>query len=310
MQKSAKTILNDCLNVKRNEKVLIIADKSTENIAHEIFREAVKLTYVSLRIIPVGKQNGEEPPKEIAGEMKKYDVIIAPTTMSLTHTKAVQDARKNARIATLPGITNEIMNGSLLADYNKIEKFTKEVFGKLKNSKEIKVMTPTGSDFVFSAKDRNWLLDTGIIHNKGRCGNLPAGEVFIAPVEGSFDGKIVIDFFKNRDRIYAKKWTEIEVRKGLVIRCSEKSSKINLYFKNIKNADNIAEFGIGTNYKAKLMGNILNDEKVLGTVHVAFGNNSSIGGRGYSELHLDTVLQKATIVADGEILMKKGRFFL
>ena len=310
MQKSAKTILNDCLNVKRNEKVLIIADSKTKKIGEGILNEARKITNASLKIIPVGKHDGEEPPKKIAEEMLFYDVIIAPTTTSLTHTKAVQDARKNARIATLPGITNEIMNGSLLADYNKIEKFTKEVFGKLKNSKEIKVMTPTGSDFVFSAKDRNWLLDTGIIHNKGRCGNLPAGEVFIAPVEGSFDGKIVIDFFKNRDRIYAKKGTEIEVRRGLVIRCSEKSSKINLYFKNIKNADNIAEFGIGTNYKAKLMGNILNDEKVLGTVHVAFGNNSSIGGRVYSELHLDTVLQKATIVADGEILMKNGRFFL
>src|SRR3989338_2171824 len=227
MQKSAKTILNDCLNVKRDEKVLIIADSKTKKIGEGILNEARKITNASLKIIPVGKHDGEEPPKKIAEEMLFYDVVIAPTTTSLTHTKAVQDARKNARIATLPGITNEIMNGSLLADYNKIEKFTKEVFGRLKNSREIKVMTPTGSDFVFSVKDRNWHLDTGIIY-----------------------------------------------------------------------------------YKARLMGNILNDEKVLGTCHVAFGNNSSIGGRVYSKLHLDTVLQKPTIVADGEILMKKGRFFL
>ena len=303
-----QTILK-CLNVKKDEKVLIIADKNTQNIAHEILKEAVKLAHTSLKIIPVGKQNGDEPPKETAEEMLNYDVIIAPTTTSLTHTKATINAKnKGARIATLPGITKEIFKGSLMADYKKIELISKKVYNKVKKAKAVKVKTKNGSEFEFLTKNREWLLDTGKITEKGRSGNLPAGEVFIAPFEGTFNGIIVIDFFKDKGIIYAKQGTKIEIKNGNVINCSDKNSKMNDYFKKIKNSKNLAEFGIGTNYKAKIIGNILQDEKVMGTCHVAFGNNSSMGGKVYSKLHMDTILQKPTIEVDGKIIMKDGKF--
>ena len=311
MSNPLKAILQTCLNIKNGEKVLIIADKNTENIAHKILHEAVKITNSSLKMIPIGKHNGDEPPTNIAKEMLHYDVIIAPTTTSLTHTKAVLNAKKNnARVATMPGITEKIMNGSLLADYKKIERFTKNVLEKLNDSVKIKVTTTAGSDFSFSVNGRNWLPDTGIISKKGTCTNLPAGEVFVSPLEGSFNGKIVLDIFKHEGETYAARGSLIEVKNGKVVSCSDKPSKVNSYFKNIKNADNIAEFGIGTNYKAKIIGNILQDEKVLGTCHVAFGNNSSIGGKVYSKLHLDTVLQKPTIIVDDVVLMKGGKFLL
>jgi len=75
-----------------------------------------------------------------------------------------------------------------------------------------------------------------------------------------------------------------------------------------KNARNVAEFGIGTNDKAKIIGNILQDEKVMGTCHIAFGNNSAMGGKVYSEVHVDTILERPTIIIDGKILMKDGKF--
>lgn len=310
MLNPAKTILQTCLNVKNGEKILIIADRNTKDIAHEILKEAVKFTHTFLRMIPVGKHNGDEPPKEILKEMLDYDVVIAPTTTSLTHTMAMKNARKNSRIATLPGVTLEVMNESLLADYKQVEKFTKKVFASLRGSRKVEVTTPSGSDFSFSVKKREWIMDTGIIHKKGESGNLPAGEVFVAPVEESFSGRIVIDYFKHKNEIYSEKGSLVEIEDGRVVACSDKNSKLNSYFKEIKNADNIAEFGIGTNYKARIIGNILQDEKVLGTCHVAFGNNSSIGGKIYSKLHLDTVLQKPTIIVDGAVLMKNGKFLL
>ncbi len=310
MLNPAKIILQTCLNVKHGEKVLIIADKNTENLAHKILHEAVKITHSSLKIIPVGKHNGDEPPAEIAKEMLHYDVIIAPTTTSLTHTKAIRNAKNNARVATLPGITERVMNGSLLADYNRIEKFTKKILKKLNGSVNVNVVTTKGSNFSFSVDGRKWFPDTGILSKKGTCTNLPAGEVFVSPLEGSFNGKIVLDLFKHEGETYAANGSVIEVRKGKVVSCSDKNSRVNSYFKTIKNADNIAEFGIGTNYKAKIIGNILQDEKVLGTCHVAFGNNSNIDGKVYSKLHLDTVLQKPTIVVDDSVLMKYGKFLL
>ena len=97
------------------------------------------------------------------------------------------------------------------------------------------------------------------------------------------------------------------VEKGEAVKISDGGCKIAEYFKSIKNARNIAEFGIGTNYQARVIGNILQDEKVLGTCHIAFGNNSSFGGKVYSEMHIDNVIQKPTIVVDKEIIMKDGK---
>ena len=310
-EKAAKVILEQCLKVKKDERVLVIADKNTKEIGEGIFEEAKKVAKAEFALIPVGKHNGEEPPKEIARKILDFDVIIAPTTKSLTHTKAIKIAKeKGARVATLPGITDRIMKESVVADYNKIVGFSKKVEIALNGKKDVCVKTERGTDFKFSVDGRKWLLDTGMITEKGGVGNIPAGEVFIAPLEKTANGVIVIDEFVHEKEIYAGKGTKIFVEKGEAVKISDGGCKIAEYFKSIKNARNIAEFGIGTNDKAKLIGNILQDEKVLGTCHIAFGNNSAIGGKVYSELHLDNVLQKPTIIVDGKILMKDGKFLI
>ena len=310
-EKAARIILKQCLNVKNAEKVLIIADKNTREIGEGIFNEAQNLSHAELVLIPVGKQNGDEPPDDIARRILEFDVVICPTTTSLTHTKAIKEAEKNgARVATLPGITSRIMRESVVADYNEIAKFTEHIFKNVDKRKHARVTTPSGTDIKFSLEKRNWFMDSGIIHKNGTGGNLPAGEVFIAPLEKTAQGVIVIDYFFDEKVEYAKKGTKFIVKNGEVVECVDKTCKMCTYFKTIKNARNVAEFGIGTNEKAKIIGNILQDEKVLGTCHIAFGNNSSMGGKVYSELHLDTVLQKPTIIIDGKMIMKDGEFLI
>ena len=305
---SAKVILEKCLQVKENERVLIIADTNTEEIGESIFNYARKITKSEFQIISVGKQNGEEPDNEVARMMMGFDVIICPTTMSLTHTNAVKNAAKNgARVATLPGITRRIMDESIIADYARIKFVTEKLGGELKNKKMVNIKTAKGTDLSFSIDGRKWILDYGIINKKGMIGNLPAGEVFIAPLEGSANGVIVVDAFVNEGEEYCRKDARIMINKGLAVDCDDKESLLNKYFKSIKNAMNIAEFGIGTNYQARVIGNILQDEKAIGTCHIAFGNNSSFGGNVYSEMHIDNVVQKPTIIIDKKVIMKDGK---
>ncbi|HLC57504.1 MAG TPA: aminopeptidase [Candidatus Nanoarchaeia archaeon] len=308
MNEAAKVILEKCMQVKEDERVLVIADTNTEEIGESIFNYAKKIANAEFLIIVAGKMNGEEPDEGVARKMMGFDVIICPTTMSLTHTKAVKEAANNgARVATLPGITKRIMEESIIADYERIKFVTEKLGGELKNKKMVNIKTAKGTDLSFSIEGRKWVLDYGIINKKRMIGNLPAGEVFIAPVEGSANGVIVVDSFVNEGEEYCRKDAKIMINRGLAVDCDDKESLLNKYFKTINNARNIAEFGIGTNYQARVIGNILQDEKVLGTCHIAFGNNSSFGGKVYSEMHIDNVIQKPTIVVDKEIIMKDGK---
>ncbi|MBI4159149.1 aminopeptidase [Candidatus Woesearchaeota archaeon] len=306
-KKQVKIILEECLKVKKEESVLIITDKNKREIADSIFNKAKKIAKkVKIIEIPIPKVSGIEPPKEVAKEMLKYNVILAPTTQSITHTHASRDAVKaGARVATLPGINEIIMNESMLADYDKVKAFTLKVLKAVKNAKNITIETKKGTKLSLVTRGRRWFADTGKIKFSG---NLPAGEVFIAPLEGAANGKIIVDIFKHDKEIYAKKGTVITVEKGNVTKVSDKNCKIANLFKTIKHATNIAEFGIGTNYKAKVIGNILQDEKAIGTCHIAFGSNFSMGGKVKAGMHLDLIIKNPTIKKDGKIIMRSGKF--
>lgn len=298
-------IIKNTFNVKPREKILIITDKKKLKIANNFYLACKKLSrHVKIILKPAGKYNGEEPPKRIADEMKKFDIVLALTTHSITHTKArINACKSGARIATLPGITEKMLRQSMLANPKELEKDSKKLVKLLRNKKIIRVITKNGTDIIFSAKNRKIEPDVANIRKKGAYGNLPAGEVSFSPLEGSANGSIVIDSMED----YAKPRTAVFVLRGSAVSISDEKCKLAKAFRTIKNSRNIAELGIGINKKAKLIGKILQDEKVLGTCHIAFGNNKSYGGNVYSEVHLDCIIKKPTIIADNKTIMKDGK---
>ena len=273
--------------------------------------------------IPIA--HGVEPPKTVADEMLKYDVILMPTTKSLTHTKATERARKNgARIATMPGITKKMMKTALNVDFRRIKKMNHSLMSKLKEKNSVIIKTKLGTDIEFELKGRKWLGDDGLYTKKGDFGNLPAGEVFTAPLEGKTNGKIVVDAsiggigkVDKNIRIDVKNGFIVNMQGGKVANQFKKSLKSyrskasgelkNQGFLSNKLYKNVAELGIGTNYKAKITGNVLEDEKVAGTCHIAFGNNKHFGGKVDVPFHVDVVVKKPTIYADDVLMMKDGK---
>lgn len=253
-------------------------------------------------------RHGEEPPKLVERAMVASDVVLAPTTYSLTHTQArLRVCRAGARVAAMPMITEGMMcQGAMLADYNEVSGLTRKVAALLIKSSEVEVSTPAGTDLYLDIAGRKAYADTGIFHRPGDFGNLPAGEAFIAPLEGKGEGMIVVDG-SMVDTLWAK--IEIAVKKGRAIEIfGESGRRLRKMLEKVgSKAYNLAEFGIGTNPAARLIGNVPEDEKVLGTCHVALGDNLTFGGRVRAGIHVDGILTKPTIKLDGKTVMKDGR---
>lgn len=303
--------IKECMAVKKNEKILIITDEIKREIGYSLYANALRLGYKALFVeTKSGKINGEEPSEEIAHLMQQFDVVFIPTAKSLTHTDARRNAsKKGVRIATFPGITKEVMIRGLNADYKKISKLSIKLKKVLEQGKEIRVTAPAGTDISFSIKGRTAFASKGLFHKKGESGNLPTGETFLAPVEGTSNGVFVVDGSMAGLGLIKKNNIRIEVKNGFAgkITGGFTAGRLKKMLDSVgKNARNIAEFGIGTNDRAKLSGILLEDEKVMGTVHIALGNNVSMGGNVNVPIHLDGVIKEPTVYMDGKEIMKDG----
>ncbi len=299
----AATAVRQCLALQAGESFTVVTDRKREQIGEALYDAASEVTDdLTLVRYPVGDQHGAEPPDPVAAAMAGSDVVLAPTTKSLSHTTARADATAGgARAATLPGITEEVFVTGLDADYERIASACDDVLGQVVDADEIRVTSPQGTDITLEPGNREWIPDTGIVHEPGDFSNLPAGEVFVSPETAS--GRVVVDgtmrphgrldggqvaFTVDDGRV-----TDIEddaVREA--VKAAAETAGDDVY--------NLAELGIGTNVAVTdLVGSVLLDEKAGGTVHIAIGDDHAIGGDIAVPIHLDGILTDPTVYADG-----------
>ena len=315
LDKACIIAIRDCMGAKKNESILVITDEQKREIGYSLFQNAKALRHYSLYLeMKSGKINGEEPPEAIAELMKKFDVVLVPTAKSITHTDARRNASaKGVRVATFPGITKEIMIRGMNADYKAISARSIKLKRILEKGEQVRVTSPSGTDISFSIKGRTAIASKGLFHKKGESGNLPTGETFLAPVEGTSNGVFVVDGSMAGLGLIKSVNIKIEVEKGFATKISggQPGRKLKAMLDQVgKGAYNIAEFGIGTNDSAKLSGLLLEDEKVMGTVHIALGNNVTMGGTFNVPIHLDGVIKKPTVYLDNKLLMKNGKLLV
>lgn len=300
-------LLVDCLGVKDNEQLLIVSDENKKKIG-EVFYEAGKLLGAEAMhvIMKEREKSGQEPPKVVAEAMKYSDVVVCVTTHSLTHTSARKNAVTNgARIATMPGITEDMfLHGAVTADYKKVEELTRKVTKILDDAQQIRI-EKGGKLLTFSVVDRNGVPSTGVYVNNGESGNLPSGEAYIAPVEGTANGEIEIDGSVTGIGKIDTPIT-LKVKDGQIVDAEGKHADKLLKILGEDKGRYLAEFGIGTNDKARITGVILEDEKVYGTIHVAFGSNNTFGGTIEAGVHVDLVVTKPDVYIDGKKIISEG----
>lgn len=315
LKSAAMVAVRDCMAVKGGESVLVITDEPARRIGYALWEaaKAAGAEAIIAEIIP-RDSNGEEPPEPLKGLMKSVDVILIPTSKSLSHTDSRREASKaGVRIATLPGITEDMMIRTLNADFERIAEKSKKLAGILSAGTNVRITSDKGTDVNLVLETREGLADTGLNHAPGDFSNLPAGEAYTAPLEGKSSGTVVIDGSMAGVGKLEGEEIRIRVEDGYAVEITggEAAGKLESLMRPFgKDAYNLAELGIGTHDKALVTGNVLEDEKVIGTVHIAFGDNKSMGGTVRVASHLDGVIMHPTVEVDGEVIMKAGELLI
>jgi aminopeptidase len=310
---SASTIaIRDCMGARDGERILVITDEPLRPIGYALWQAAKDLGHevVLVEILP-RRSNGEEPPPQVAEMMTKMDVVLCPTSKSLTHTEARRAASAaGVRVGTLPGVTEDIMVRCMNADYTRIAERTHKLCALMEGTNVIRVQAPSGTDVTLPIAGRRAHASSGLFREKGASGNLPTGEAYLAPLEGQSNGVVVVDgsmagigLLTQPLRIVVKAGYAEEITGG-----PEAEQLVALLEPHGRDARNVAEFGIGTNDRAMLTGVILEDEKVMGTIHIAFGDNKSMGGTVRVASHLDGLVKQPTVWFDDRKIMDDGRF--
>jgi len=301
---AAETAVGQCMGLQAGETAVVVTDDERRPIGEALYRAARRRTDdASVVQYPPGERHGEEPSVPVAAAMGEGDVVLAPTSKSLSHTRARTRANEaGARVATLPGITEDVFTTGLDADYEAIAADCQRVYDQVAGADAVRVTTPAGTDVTFDVGGREWRQDTGIVHEAGGMSNLPAGETFVSPE--SADGTYVVDGTISPHGLLDGRTVEITVEDGFVTHVDDK--EVRALFERAaetggRAAYNLAELGIGANTAVTdLVGSVLLDEKAAGTVHVAVGDDAGIGGDTDAPIHEDGVLLDPTVYADGE----------
>ncbi|HWB69810.1 MAG TPA: aminopeptidase [Solirubrobacterales bacterium] len=313
LDKAVRAVVRDCLAVTEGEEVLVVCNPATEALGSRMREEAQALgADATLATIAERASHAAEPPGPVGAAMAVADVVLAPTLQSLSHTAARKAASEaGARIATLPGVTEEMLARVMSADMEELRRRGAAVAAALDAGQEARLTCAHGSDLRLGLEGRSAIPDAGELAASGAFGNLPCGEGFIAPLEGTAEGTLVVDgSIAGVGRVEAP--VTLTVRGGHLTEATGTAGAILLELLTAHGADgtNVAELGIGTNEKAILTGNILEDEKILGTAHVAFGASAAIGGTVQVPVHLDCVVLEPTVEIDGEPLLRGGELLV
>lgn len=226
-------------------------------------------------------------------------VIVALANNSTSHTRfrSFMNAT-GCRYASLPHFDPEMFSTSMLVDWPALAVRTRRLAELITSAGRVTLTTPSGTNLDIDIEGRTAKPDDGILTAPGSFGNLPAGEAFLAPVEGTTEGIMVIDYAPTR-KLDSPLW--LTVRQGNVVAIvgdDPYRKRLEEKFRESSLNRNIAELGIGTNEKATRPDNVLEAEKILGTVHIALGDNAGFGGTISTPFHEDFVLYRPTLVAE------------
>src|SRR3954467_7436802 len=311
LARAVQPVVRRCLNIRPDEDVVVVVDEPLQELGEKL-RDAAQQSGAEavLTVMSPRATDGSEPPAPVAEALAACDVFIAPASRSLSHTLARKRASgAGARGATMPHVTTDMLARLMAIDFDRLKSRSHAIAELLDKGTEAKIACPRGTDLSLDLKGRHGIADDGDLTAPGAFGNLPCGEGFIAPANGN-------------GTMFARSIAAIGLASGHPAKLTltnghltdatepEGEQLLGILREHGENGTNLAELGVGTNDRATLTGNVLEDEKILGTVHIAFGASIAIGGTVSVPIHLDCVVTEASLAIDGTQVLDEGRFVL
>jgi leucyl aminopeptidase (aminopeptidase T) len=302
-------MFRECLQLKRGERVAVLDDGAQPALAAAMMSAAKELGgRPQLVKVRAGRAHSSPVP-EARKALLASDVVAAPTGASVSHSIEVTQAReRGARVASLPGVTEQHFLHSMGGDFAAIRALVQGLRRHLEKAKSVWIRTPAGTNVKLNVQGRAWFPEDGDLSRPGSLGNIPFGEVPCAPRETVGQGEIAFDWWGQE--IKPSHHARVYLRNG---RISEWNPAAAPFVRELQATGTcgfiIAEVSFGANpYHKNPVGNILYDEKIAGTVHLAFGMNTSLGGKNACGAHEDVVLLKPTVLVDDRPLLERGVF--
>lgn len=322
----ARAAVQTCLRVQPSEKVTLITDRATVEIAASLARELEEVgcrwnAYVLEDLAP---RPLTDMPAEILADMESSDVSIFAVQVQRNELRSRMQMtdvvnRRRMRHAHMVNITPQVMCDGMRADYELVDRLSQKVIEKARKARLIRATTTAGTDIRAEMNPRyKWLKTSGII-SRDKWGNLPGGEIFTTP--GEVNGRFVVDgvvgdYLCAQYGLLEAMPLTIVIRGNRIVSCSSDNGDLQrdfeAYTHTDENSDRVGEFAIGTNIGVKrVIGNILQDEKFPG-IHIAFGNpyGEHTGAEWRSTTHIDVVGLRFNIWIDDEPVMRNGKFLI
>jgi hypothetical protein len=316
--KAARNALECVLEVVPGERAAIICDDEKADIGRAFSEGALACgLWTRLVVMKTGREARRDLPRHVleilATKPTLYINLLRGTgeeTPFRIRLIRLETRDKKSRLGHCPGVNMRMLTDGALSltveQHRNMQGFAARLLQKLRDTVGVNIRSPAGTELSFKAEGRGFYTDTVIDWKNMKWMNLPTGEVIIAPVEDSLEGMLVCDMAVGGLGPLESP-IEISVEKGEVVRTSSQSEEELKRVRNALQVDDwakvVGEFAFGINPSAQSMEEFLEAEKIEGTVHFAFGNNTDMpGGKNPSHNHTDFLVSKPTV----EVVKKSG----
>ncbi len=306
-------ILGSCLNLRKTESFFIVVDAHNRSLGQRIYHIAGQMNSNCMLIESNVKKSHDEPVAALDMVMRHVDAILVLTTNPIYHSQSLKNAcHHGARILCLHNGMSTMIERTLNTDLQFIKRKSNRIADLLSIGRMAHITSGAGTDLKVPISRYKASANIGIVDEPGMLSALPAGEASIPPVKRKSSGIIMVDgSFGPLGPI--KKPVELRIKDGFLAKIvgDDSAKRLRRVLKNCgPNSRNLAEFGVGTNPGAELTGMTIEDEKVLGTVHFAFGDAAYEGGRLKRPCHVDVVIKSPTVSIDGHMIMENGNLLV
>jgi leucyl aminopeptidase (aminopeptidase T) len=308
----ARRLVEVNARVTEGEQVVVVTDPTMERYASEVAGAAAEAGgHVTVCVMPLRRQDGQEPTGPVARAMSRADVIFSPVRISITHTRAMRTALEaGARVCMMTAYTDQIMTSPALleTDFEAQVEVCRRIGAAFTQGSSVRLTSPRGTDLRFSIEGRTANVLTNI-PEPGQLAPVPDIEVNVVPVTGSAEGHFIADASIPYLGIgILEDPVSCTVENGNISRiqggAQAETLRSHLESFQDRSCFNVAELGVGLNPNARLTGEMLEDEGVLGTIHIGIGTSHTLGGEIVAPTHYDLLMWEPTIEVDGRVVQK------